>query len=178
MPLAFSKFKKTYGYLDLTNNYLVIDSVFEKQITEVVDLLQRCKARFEPIIKEETDILTEWFIDNTYPVDIEIAEKCKITSAIGDSIANISCQGSSILMIISKHLYKVVAYIIDLAIIWREQLVMTANTKLQFKAVKFLDGIKDLNKEDNSGHEVNLLLLANVFAKLINAMQNWIVEEN
>ncbi len=178
MPLAFSKFKKTYGYLDLTNNYLVIDSVSEKQITEVVDLLQRCKARFEPIIKEETDILTEWFVDNTYPVDIEIAEKCKLTSAIGDSIVNISCQGSSMLNDNIKAFIQSGGYIIDLAIIWCEQLVMTANTKLQFKAVKFLDGIKDLNKEDNSRHEVDLLLMADVFARLINAMQNWIVEEN
>lgn len=40
----------------------------EKQIIEVVDLLQRCETRFEPIIKEETDILTEWLVDNTYPV--------------------------------------------------------------------------------------------------------------
>ena len=178
LPLAFSKFKKTYGYLDLTNNYLVIDSVSEKQITEVVDLLQRCEARFEPIIKEETDILTEWLVDNAYPVDIEIAEKCKLTSAIGDSIANISCQGSSMLNDNIKAFIQSGGYITDLAIIWRELLVMTANTKLQFKAVKFLDGIKDLNKEDNSGHEVDLLLMADVFAELINTMQNWIVEEN
>ncbi|MBK2267388.1 recombination-associated protein RdgC [Francisella philomiragia] len=177
LPLAFSKFRKVHGYLDLTNNYLIIDSVSEKQIIEVLDLLHRCEARFEPVIKEETDILTEWLVEDTYPVDIEIAEKCKLTSAIGDSIANISCQGSSMLNDNIKSFIDSGGYITELAITWKEQLAMTANTKLQFKSIKFLDGIKDLNKEDNVGHEVDLLLMADIFAELITAMQSWIKED-
>ncbi|AFJ43845.1 recombination-associated protein RdgC [Francisella orientalis] len=177
LPLAFSKFRKVHGYLDLTNNYLIIDSVLEKQITEVLDLLHRCEARFEPVIKEETDILTEWLVEDTYPVDIEIAEKCKLTSAIGDSMANISCQGSSMLNDNIKSFIDSGGYITELAITWKEQLAMTANTKLQFKSIKFLDGIKDLNKEDNVGHEVDLLLMADIFAELITAMQSWIKED-
>ncbi|AIT08810.1 recombinase [Candidatus Francisella endociliophora] len=174
LPQAFSKFKKIYGYLDLTNNYLVIDSISDKQITEVLDLLQRCEARFEPVIEEETDILTEWLVDSAYPVDVEIAEKCKLTSAIGDSIANISCQGSSMLNDNIKSFIDSGGYITELAITWKEQLAMTANTKLQFKSIKFLEGIKDLNKEENVGHEVDLLLMADMFAELITTMQDWV----
>lgn len=177
LPQAFSKFKKVYGYLDLVNNFLVIDSVSEKQITEVLDLLQRCEARFEPVIKEETDILTEWLVDNAYPVDVEIAEKCKLISAIGDSIANISCQGSSMLNDNIKSFIDSGGYITELAIIWREQLAMTANTNLQFKSIKFLEGIKDLNKDDDAGHEVDLLLMADIFTELLNTIQSWVKEE-
>jgi recombination associated protein RdgC len=177
LPQAFSKFKKVYGYLDLVNNFLVIDSVSEKQITEVLDLLQRCEARFEPVIKEETDILTEWLVDNAYPVDVEIAEKCKLTSAIGDSIANISCQGSSMLNDNIKSFIDSGGYITELAIIWREQLAMTANINLQFKSIKFLEGIKDLNKDDDAGHEVDLLLMADIFTELLNTIQSWVKEE-
>lgn len=178
LPQAFSKYKKTFGYLDLVNNYLVIDSVSDKQITEVMDLLQRCEAKFEPVIKEETDILTQWLVDNAYPIDVEVAQKCKLTSAIGDSIANISCQGSSMLNDNIKSFIESGGYITELAIIWREQLAMTTNTNLQFKSIKFLDGIKDLNKDENSGHEVDLLLMAEVFADLINTMQGWIKEDS
>ncbi|MDE4940394.1 recombination-associated protein RdgC, partial [Francisella tularensis subsp. holarctica] len=32
--------------------------------------------------------------------------------------------------------------------------------------------------EDNSGHEVDILLIDDIFAELINTMKNWIVEEN
>lgn len=177
LPQAFSKFKRTFGYLDLTNNYLVIDSVSDKQITEVLDLLQRCEARFEPIIKEETDVLTDWLVEDSYPIDIEIAERCKLTSSIGDSIANISCQGSSMLNDNIKSFIDSGGYITELAVIWKEQLAMTANTKFQFKAIKFLDGIKDLNKEENTGHDVDLLLMADVFAELIGTMQSWAKED-
>ncbi|AXA33440.1 recombination-associated protein RdgC [Francisella adeliensis] len=174
LPMAFSKFKKTYGYLDLVNNYLVVDSVSEKQILEIVDLLQRCEARFDPVIKEETDILTEWLVDGTNPLEVEIAERCKLTSAIGDSVANISCQGSTMLTDNIKSFIESGGYITELAIIWNEQVAMTANTKLQFKSVKFLEGINDLNKDDNGGHETDLLLMADLFAELINTMQSWV----
>lgn len=177
LPLAFSKFKRTYGYLDLVNNYLVVDSVSEKQITEVIDLLQRCEARFEPVVKEETDILIEWLVEGTNPLEVEIAEKCKLTSAIGDSVANISCQGSTMLTDNIKSFIESGGYITELAIIWNEQVAMTANTKLQFKSIKFLEGINDLNKDD-SGHETDLLLMADLFAQLINTMQGWIKTED
>ncbi|MFC4891572.1 recombination-associated protein RdgC [Pseudofrancisella aestuarii] len=173
LPQAFSKFKKTFGYLDLTNNYLVINSVSDKQVTEVLELLQRCELKFEPVIKEETDILTTWLVDNAYPVDVELADKCKLTSAVGDSIANISCQGSGMLNDNIKAFIDNGGYITELAIVWREQLAMVTNTKFQFKSIKFLDGIKDLNKEDNHSHEADLLLMADVFTDLINTMQSW-----
>lgn len=177
LPQAFSKFRKIYGYLDLINNYLVIDSVSDKQITEVLDLLQRCEARFESVIEEETDILTEWLVDSVYPVDVEIAEKYKLTSAIGDSVANISCQGSSMLNDNIKSFIDSGGYITELAITWKDQLAMTANTKLQFKSIKFLEGIKDLNKEENVGHEVDLLLMADIFSDLISTMQSWVEKD-
>lgn len=67
---------------------------------------------------------------------------------------------------------------LDLAIYLVWATCKTANTKLQFKVAKFLYGIKDLNKEDNFGHKVDWFLMADVFAELINAMQNCIVGEN
>jgi recombination associated protein RdgC len=171
LPQAFSKFKKVYGYLDLTNNYLIIDSVSETQINEILDLLQRCEARFEPVVKEETEILTHWFIDNANPLDVEISDKCKLTSDIGDGIANISCQGSAMLNEQIKSFVEAGGYITELAVVWKEQLAMTVNTKLQFKSIKFLDGIKDLNKDEN--HEIDLLLMSDIFAELINSMEKW-----
>lgn len=171
LPQAFSKFKKVYGYLDLTNNYLVIASVSENQINEILELLQRCEARFEPVQKDESEILTHWFIDNTNPLDVEISDKCKLTSDIGDGIANISCQGSAMLNEQIKSFVETGGYITELAIVWKEQLAMTVNNKLQFKSIKFLDGIADLNK--NESHEADLLLMSDIFAELINSIEKW-----
>ncbi|ASG68924.1 recombination-associated protein RdgC [Francisella halioticida] len=171
LPQAFSKFKKIYGYLDLTNNYLIIDNVSYNQIADILELLQRCEARFEPVQKDETEILTNWFIDNANPLDVEISDKCKLTSDIGDGVANISCQGSAMLNEQIKSFVEAGGYITELAIVWNEQLAMTVNTKLQFKSIKFLDGIKDLN--NNESQEADLLLMSDIFAELIKSMDKW-----
>ena len=176
LPQAFSKYKKIFGYFDLTNNYLVIDNVADKQITEIIELIQRCEVKVEPIVKEETNILTEWFTDNANPLDVEIGDKCKLTSDIGDGVANISCQGSSMLNDNIKSFIETGGHITEMAIVWAEQLAMTVNTKLQLKGIKFLDGIVDLNKDEQS-HEADLLLMSDIFAELIKSMQNWDTED-
>ena len=172
LPQAFSRYKKVFGYFDLTNNYLVIDSIADKQITEIIELIQRCEVKVEPVVKEETDVLTTWFTDNANPIDVEIGDKCKLTSDIGDAIANISCQGSSMLNNQIKSFVEAGGYITEIAIVWNEQLAMTINTKLQFKSIKFLEGIKDLNKDEQSP-EADLLLMSDIFAELINSMEKW-----
>jgi recombination associated protein RdgC len=172
LPQAFSRYKKVFGYFDLSNNYLVIDSVADKQITEIIELIQRCEVKVEPIVKEETSILNTWFTDNANPIDVEIGDKCKLTSDIGDGVANISCQGSSMLNDNIKSFVDSGGYITEMGIIWGEQLAMTVNTTLQFKGIKFLDGIVDLNKDEQS-HEADLLLMSDIFAELIKSMQSW-----
>jgi recombination associated protein RdgC len=174
LPQAFSRYKKTYGYIDSTNNFLVIDSVSDSHIDAIVELLQRCEIKFEPVVEEETDILTHWFTDNANPLDVEIGDKCKLTSDIGDGVASISCQGSSMLNDNIKSFIDAGGYITELAIVYREELSMVVNTKLQFKAIKFLDGIKDLNNSDDvHSNEADLLLMSDIFADLINSMQTW-----
>lgn len=82
----------------------------EKQITEVVDLLQRCKARFEPIIKEETNILTEWFVDNTFiQLILRLLKSASLLALLVIVLQIYHAKVVLCLMIISKHLYKVVA---------------------------------------------------------------------
>ncbi|MGQ4002525.1 recombination-associated protein RdgC [Francisellaceae bacterium CB300] len=173
LPQAFSKYRKTYGYIDLINNYLVIDSVSDKQITEIVELLQRCEIKLEPIVKEETEILTEWFIDGSNPLDVELGNKCKLTSDVGDGVANISCQGSSMLNDNIRSFIDANGHITELAIVWREELSMTVNTKLQFKSIKFLDLAKDENEHSD---EADLLLMSDAFAELIESMKSWVAE--
>ena len=173
LPQAFSKYRKTYGYIDLINNYLIIDSTSDKQIIEIVELLQRCEIKLESIVKEETDILTQWFAENSNPVDIELGEKCKLTSDIGDGVANISCQGSSMLNDNIKSFIDANGHITEIAIIWKDELSMIVNTKLQFKSIKFLN----LSKDDNEhSDEADLLLMSDAFAELIESIKSWTAE--
>ena len=62
-------------------------------------------------------------------------------------------------------------HITKMAIVWKEQLSMNINSNLQFKFIKFLDGVKDPNDSDDlSGlykQEADLLIMSDIFAELI-----------
>ena len=175
LPQAFSKFRKTYGYIDIGNNYLVIDSVSEKQINDIVELFIRCEMAIEPIMREESDILTEWFVNSSNPDIVEIADKCKITSDNGDGVAKISCQGTSMLSENIRSFIDVGGHITELATIWNQELSLTLNTKLQFKGIKFLE-IESASNKDESSDESDLILAANTFSDLIKSRESWLAE--
>ena len=51
----------------------------------------------------------------------------------------------------AKHLsrcMRIFSHITEMAVVWKEQLSMNINSNLQFKSIKFLDGVKDLNSND------------------------------
>jgi recombination associated protein RdgC len=184
LPQAFSRHKRLFGYFDLTNNYLIFDSANSNQVNEAIEQFRKVVdfLKVTPLIKEETDALTSWFVDNGYPIDIEIGEKCKLVSDAGDGVANISCQGSSMLTDNIKSFIETGGHITEMAVVWKEQLSMNVNSNLQFKAIKFLDGVKDLNDSDDlSGlykQEADLLIMSDIFAELLNAVQDWNMEND
>ncbi len=175
LPQAFSKFRKTYGYIDISNNYLVIDSVSEKQINDIVELFLRCELAIEPMMREESDILTEWFINSSNPDDVEISDKCKLTSDNGDGVAKISCQGNSMLSENIRSFIDGGGHITELAIVWNEELNLMLNTKLQFKSIKFLE-IESVSNNDDSTDESDLILVANTFSEVLKSRDSWLAE--
>jgi recombination associated protein RdgC len=184
LPQAFSRHKRLFGYFDLTNNYLIFDSANSNQVNEAIEQFRKVVdfLKVTPLIKEETDALTSWFVDNGYPIDIEIGEKCKLVSDAGDGVANISCQGSTMLTDNIKSFIETGGHITEMAVVWKEQLSMNINSNLQFKAIKFLDGVKDLNDSDDlSGlykQEADLLIMSDIFAELLTSVQDWNMEND
>ena len=139
LPQAFSRHKRLFGYFDLANNYLIFDSANSNQINEAIEQFRKVVdfLKVTPLIKEETDALTSWFVDNGYPIDIEIGEKCKLVSDAGDGVANISCQGSSMLTDNIKSFIETGGHITEMAIVWKEQLSMNINSNLQLRLLSF-----------------------------------------
>ena len=184
LPQAFSRHKRLFGYFDLTNNYLIFDSANMNQINEAIEQFRKVTDFFKvkPLIDGETEALTSWFVDNGYPMDIEVGEKCKLVSDVGGGVANISCQGGSMLTDNIKSFVESGGYITEMAIVWKEQLSMAINSNLQFKSIKFLDTIKDLNDSDDlSGlykQEADLLIMSDIFAELLSSVQDWNMEND
>ena len=174
---AFSRNKTTYAYLDTLNHYLVIDATADKAIDDITMLLRKSlgSLKIEPLLENISGVITHWFKHGTAPQDIVIEDKCKLITDQGDGVATITCQGNTML---SDNIIAFIdsgGVIAELAIAWRDQLSMTMNDRFQFKSIKFLEGIKNLNAELSKADplvkaEADFLLMAESFADFIRSM--------
>ena len=171
---AFSKSKQTYGYIDSTNGFLVIDSNSDKAIDDFTALLRKSlgSLKIQPLYDDISTTLTLWFKDNTAPSDIVIEDKCKLVTDQGGGVASITCQGNAMLSDNILAFIEAGGAISELTISWCDQISLTINDRFQWKSIKFLEGLKDLNSELNKEdkivrQEADFLLMAEAFAELI-----------
>ncbi len=182
LPQAFSNYKKLFGYFDFENKYLVFNSASDKQIDECLELLRRCCdfLEIEPIIEDETKLLTDWLINNTHSADIELGDKFKVVSDIGKGLTSISYKGDDILTEQIKSFIESGGNVTELAMIWADKLSMTITSKLQFKTIKFLDTLKEQNDDSLDGiykSEADILIMSDAFASLFAATDSWNINE-
>lgn len=174
---AFSKSRLTFGYFDITHQYLVIDSTSDKAIDEMIALLRKAlgSLKIEPIFEDISGVLTTWFKDDVTPDDMVLEDKCKLISDQGNGVANISCQGD---IMLSENIIAFIeagGTIAELALSWRDQLSFTLTNRFQCKSIKFLEGIKTLNDElSQQDHlikaEADFLLMAETFSELLGSL--------
>ena len=174
---AFSKSRLTFGYFDIANQYLVIDSTSDKVIDEMIALLRKAlgSLKIEPVFEDISGILTTWFRDNATPDDMVLEDKCKLTSDQGNGVANISCQGDIMLSENIVAFIEAGGTIAELAISWRDQLSFTLTDRFQCKSIKFLEGITSLNnalsqQDDVIKAEADFLLMAETFSELLDSL--------
>ena len=177
---AFSKSKQTYGYIDSANGFLVIDSNSDKIIDDFSALLRKAlgSLKIQPLFEDISATLTVWFKDGTAPSDIVIEDKCKLVTDQGDGVANITCQGNTMLSDNILAFIEAGGAISELAISWRDQISLTINDRFQWKSIKFLEGLKDLNheldKEDKIvRQEADFLLMTETLAELLNQSEDY-----
>ncbi len=79
MPRAFSRHKRTWGYIDTEAGYLVVDAGSEKQAEHFVEQLREAwgdLALAPPETEEEpATIMTRWLAQQQLPGDLELGEE-------------------------------------------------------------------------------------------------------
>ncbi len=79
MPRAFSRHKRTWGYLDTETGYLVVDAGSQKQAEHFVEQLREAWGDL-PLAPPETEespatIMTRWLAQGQLPGDVELGEE-------------------------------------------------------------------------------------------------------
>ena len=80
LPRAFSRSKRTFGYIDTRNGWLVVDAANWKKAEEFVERLRDClgSLALEPPEAEQApqQVMTRWLTEQPPPSDFTLGDEC------------------------------------------------------------------------------------------------------
>jgi len=141
LPRAFSRTKLLHAYIDVQQQWLIINSSSTTQAEAVINLIRKCLGSF-PAIPLSTKnlpraLMTDW-LKNNPPLPFKLGGECELTDNEEKS-SKISCKGQNLHdEDIQSHL-KIGVSVTQLSLHWDERVQCTLNDKLAIKKLKFSD---------------------------------------
>ena len=146
MPRAFSRHKRTWGYLDTELGYLLVDAGSEKQAEHFVEQLREAWGDL-PLTPPETDmgpatVMTRWLAQQQVPGDVELGEEAVLEDP--------SAEGCEVRVKRQDLISEEMRAHIDagkrvrrLALTWGDRISAVLDADLSLRRVKFLDVIRE-----------------------------------
>lgn len=146
LPRALSFSRRTYAYIDLQGQWLVVDSGSNNNTDELTTLLRTSLGTLAitpPSTRERpTSVLTRWLKEQKVPEAITLEDECELRSS--DEEGNIvRCKRQDLFSEeIQAHL-KAGKECIKLAMTWNNRLKFVVDENLGIKRLRFLDLIQE-----------------------------------
>lgn len=169
---AFTVIKKIYFYIDISNNYIVINSTSNSAVAAVVKLLPKLGIEYKDLICTKYEFLTGWFLNQSYPENIRFQAKCKLENDSQQNKLLIESNGDITYSEDIKSLANLCS-IRELEVIWGEELAFTLTSSMGFKNISILDFF---NNNSSENELTNLVLMSSLFAEMLNDIPNWDIE--
>lgn len=145
MARAFHKAQTTYGYIDIKNNWVIIDTANAKKADEFLELLRKSVGKLDVATlqtnKTPRVVMTNWLTTKHTPADFTIETQCQMFDP-QDIKTIIKCVNHDLMADeIIQHL-RAHKQITELALTWKNQISFTLCDNLILKRFQFLDMIK------------------------------------
>ena len=162
LPRAFSKLTRVYAYLDIKNNYLVIDSL--KHAIGSIQLSM-------PNIKNPMPIMTQWLAHNSPPPFISIDDKQGVLQHFNQQQSMVRCQHQDWFANSMQSLVKEGYQVKQLALLWREQVSFVLHDDFSFRHIRLNDEVLEVTKDhhttaDTQPSDVDYILVLNTLSAL------------
>lgn len=145
LPRAFHKAQTTYGYIDIRQKLLVIDTASMKRADEFLELLRKCLGSLDVIWPEvneaPTTLMSNWLLSKTAPEKFNFADQGELVDRKGDGATVRFTQHDMIADEITHHI-QANKQVKQLAMTWQDTLSFVLNDKLFIKRLRFLDLLK------------------------------------
>ncbi|MEK7991570.1 MAG: recombination-associated protein RdgC [Thiotrichaceae bacterium] len=168
LPRALPKNTDVVLYLDMTNQWLVVDSSSRNKAEDISSFLRATLGSL-PAVSPQFQVspsltMTQWLKNNETPTSFVLGDACKLVASEGESV---TCKQMDLLSSeIQENLNtgKMVEY---LALSWDNRLDLILDENFGIKRLKFMD----IEQEDEQGDEqTDLTMMTLEFSRLVKAL--------
>lgn len=168
LPRALPKNTDVMLYIDMTNQWIVVDMSSRNKAEEVTSFL-RASLGSLPVISPQFQTspaftMTQWLKSHETPNTFILGEDCKLVAAEGESV---TCKQMDLLSPeIQEHLNtgKIVEH---LALNWDNRLDFVLDENVSIKRLKFMDIEQEADEKDV---QADFTMMTLEFTRLINAL--------
>lgn len=144
LPRAFTQNTETAAYLDLTHQWLMIDTPSRKKAEEFVSFLRTCVDTLPvvPLMTPQPPVesMTMWLKNRRPPKPFTFGEDCKLIAGEGESV---TCKQLDLLSTeVQEHL-RAGKLVQQLALQWNDRVAFVLDDKLTIRRIKLLDIIQE-----------------------------------
>ncbi len=146
MPKALVKSSTTFGYIDLRNQWIVVDAASRPKAEEFTILLRKSlgSLRLAPVTVKRAvpQVLTEWMVHDDYPSDFTIDDQCELRDPdMEKNIVRVMNQN----LLSQEVLNHITAgkQVIKLALTWADRVSFVIDQEFAIKRIKFLDLVQE-----------------------------------
>ena len=156
LPRAFTRSRKTYGYIDPRSGWLLIDSASPKGVEEFTEVLRETLGTLPitPPILESTPavIMTNWLESGLLPSDIELADECEMRD--GDGV--VQCKGQDLFSEEIRGHLQAGKQVTKLALSWDNRLSIVLTDDLIIRRLQFTDLVQEQLKDTHTDGDEGL----------------------
>lgn len=148
LPRSFTKFSRTYAYIDIKNNWLVLASTNKKRTEQFLALFKKTigEAIHAIEFKKISPILTQWINHKDHPDAFSIEKKGVLQDANQKSRV-IRCQQQDLFANSIAELIQDGCELKQLAVIWRDSVRFVLSDDFTLRSIKFEDALIEQVKE-------------------------------
>lgn len=179
LPKAFTKKTRVYGYIDLKNNALIVDSTKTTELERFVAFLKRAMPtttieRMES--KKPAAVMTNWLKHEGCPPDFELGLSCVLQDP-NQFKRVIRCQHQDPLAQSIQSLLEDGCEITALSLTWKDQIQFILASDLSLRSIKFQEAVIELAKEDytettEQRFDTDFIIMSQILSQLIQALSH------